>query len=71
LLNSVSAGGAIVTTVLCAGIGSILAATYQSILILFKPIKKVKPGMHMLTIYTDAERRKDLQDILNKLDTIK
>lgn len=68
LLNPASAGGVVVTTVLFAGIGGILAATYISILMLFKPIKEVKPGIHMLTIYSDAERRKDLEDILNKLE---
>lgn len=70
ILNPASAGGPIVTTVLCAGIGGTLVATYISILTLFKPIKSVKPGHHMLTIYADAERRKDIDDILSKFTTL-
>lgn len=71
LLNPASAGGSLVTTVLGVGIGSILSATYISILTLFKPIKSIKPGHHMLTIYADAERKKDISDILSKYRTLK
>lgn len=66
LLNPASAGGRVVTTVLGAGIGSVLLATYISIMTLFRPIKSIKPGQHMLTIYADAERKRDINDILSK-----
>jgi len=66
LLNPVSAGGIVVSTVLGAGIGAILLTTFISILTLFKPIANVEQGSHMLVVYEDRERRKDIADILKK-----
>lgn len=71
LLNSASSGGPFVTTILFAGIAGIITATYTALRALYKPIKSVEPGYHMLAIYEDEERKKDIEDILVKFDTIK
>lgn len=71
LLNPVVAGGPVVSTVLGAGIGTVLLATFAAALTLFEPLNKIKPGYHMLTVYADAERKRDIKNILKGLKAIK
>ncbi|MEA4826980.1 hypothetical protein [Clostridium sp. JNZ J1-5] len=71
VLNSVSAGGSIVTTVLCFAIGAIMFATFTAIAMVYKPIKEVKPGYGMLSVYSSIEDKQNIENYLKKYDPIK
>lgn len=68
LLAPLRAGGAAVTITLIAFLCSALLAVCTSILMLYMPIENITIGEHMLTIYTNAERKKDIQNILKPYD---
>lgn len=70
LLNGALSGGKAVITILLGGIFGILSATFLSLLMLFKPINRISPGYHMLTIYDDAEKKKDINKIVNNYNAI-
>jgi uncharacterized membrane protein len=71
LLNPLLAGGLIVCVIFGFFIGAILASTLFGILSLYEPIVSVEPGYHMLSIYSDIEKKQDIQNILNKYSVIK
>lgn len=70
IFNPVSAGGSIVNMILGFGIGAVLFAAFVAIAMLYRPIKTVKPGYCMLTIYASIEDKQNIEDYLKKYDPI-
>lgn len=70
IFNSVSAGGTGVNIILGFGIGATLFAAFVAILMLYRPIKTVKPGYCMLTIYGSIEDKQNIENYLKKYDPI-
>ncbi|MDP4144887.1 MAG: hypothetical protein Q8936_10480 [Bacillota bacterium] len=70
LLNPVSSGGAIVTIVLGICIGAIISACFAAIISMFRSVKSIKEGYHMLTVYGDIEDKETINGILEKYLTV-
>lgn len=70
IFNPVSAGGSAVNIILGFGIGFVLFAAFTAILMLYRPIKTVKPGYCMLTIYSSIEDKQNIENYLKKYDPI-
>lgn len=71
IFNFVSSGGSIVTMMLGLFIGATLIGTFVAIAMLFKPIKEIKKGYGMLTIYASIEDKKNIEEYLKKYGPIK
>lgn len=69
ILNPISSGGSLVTTILMSAVFSIVAAISIAIIMLFKPIEEVSKGYYMLTIYADREDKQTIDAILGKYIT--
>ncbi|NEZ46468.1 magnesium transporter [Clostridium niameyense] len=65
-LNSVSSGGLVVSTLLLSIMLGVIFGTFTGIIMLFKPIAKIKPGYYMLTIYSDYENKQKIDSIVGK-----
>ncbi|NEZ48740.1 hypothetical protein FDB54_03605 [Clostridium botulinum] len=70
IFNSASAGGTGVNIILGFGVGAVLFAAFVGILMLYRPIKTVKPGYCMLTIYGSIEDKQNIENYLKKYDPI-
>jgi hypothetical protein len=70
LLNPLAAGGASVSGVFGLFLGAVLCGSFTAILQLFRPLKSVEPGFHMLTVYGDLEDKKKINAILDDSVTI-
>ncbi|MDS1002737.1 magnesium transporter [Clostridium caseinilyticum] len=66
ILNPISAGGMIVSTLTFSLIISTICAAFTAIVLLYRPIKKVDSSFYMLTVYSDYENKQNIEDILNK-----
>ena len=66
LLNPISAGGMMVSTLIISLIVSVICGSFTAIVLLFRPIKKVDSSFYMLTVYSDYENKQTIEDILNK-----
>ncbi|WP_243122808.1 magnesium transporter [Haloimpatiens lingqiaonensis] len=69
ILNPVSAGGTVVSTILLSAIFFIIVSMSTAIIMLFKPIYEVSKGYYMLTIYADREDKKTIDSIIGKYIT--
>ena len=66
LLNPISAGGMMVSTLIISLIVSVICGSFTAIVLLFRPIKKVDSSFYMLTVYSDYENKQTIEEILNK-----
>lgn len=66
LLNPISAGGMVVSTLIISLIISVICGSFTAVVLLFRPIKKVDSSFYMLTVYSDYENKQNIEDILNK-----
>ncbi|WP_102399831.1 hypothetical protein [Haloimpatiens massiliensis] len=69
ILNPISSGGSLVSTILTSAVFSIVAAISTAIIMLFKPIEEVNKGYYMLTIYADREDKQTIDAILGRYIT--
>lgn len=70
VFSPILSGGRAVIVLLGFFLGAVLSAAIICIIALYKPFLSVEKGYYMLTIYSDVEKKQQIQDILNKYTVI-